>query len=689
MRRSEVAWAAAAAVVVLTATAAAGVVPRPFEPLHVSQEAGTVMVTSWGRSYRFGAGPLPSEIRSQEIALVAERPRFKSMGTGSEQDVAWQPPTVVEALPEAVRLRSLGTLPGVRVQADTLVEYDGMIAVDLELRAEKPVQLARLAYEVAFPSSALRFFAWHLPYDYQVANVDKRQLLKSAGLLRDHLVLPFVPTLALGDRRVGVEWWSETNAHWQPAQSVPPFAVTRDGAVTRLRVTPIAAPLSLQPGSSWRDAFTLFVFPTRPPPERWRSVRFLPYPRASRFDQDVGTRFMFLATQSTFHARHDGLPASVPDDVQRKLRADLEKLSVGYMPYGMLMLAPILHPRTMSQFDAWSADGKWWRIYKGYDNPVIRRTHPELGVGAPYTYAACGARKDFFDFMVEENVKALIDERIDALYFDHGAITRMCLRNPVLAGKRGRESWEYRNVRDFYKRLYEQVQEKRPGALIVIHSHGAPKATGAFVDFHIFGETLNPHFGGWRPSSEYFSTPSLYAPDYLALPEGYLDAQLFPPVGGAASVIPQIKWALDPKNRQRVRGFQRAFQALVLTNDVHAPMWASDLDTADEIYRAVDRFGDIGSAVPHPWWANEGVIRRPDGMRATAWVRDGKALLVLANLGDAELEGRVDLDRNALAVPGARRVRDLERPNAKTIAIADDGFVISVPPRDLRILGIE
>jgi hypothetical protein len=691
MRRSGGGWAAAAALVVLVeaAAAAAGPVPRPFEPLRVREEAGAVEVALWGRSYRFGAGPLPSEVRSQGIALFAEHPRFRVAGAEGEQDVVWQTPTLVEALPEVVRLRSLGTLPGLRVQAETRLEYDGMIAVDLELQAEQPVRLLRLDYEVALTSSAMRFFARHLPYDYQVANVDKRRLLDSAGLLPDRLALAFVPTLALGDRRVGVEWWSETDAHWREGPGARPFEVVRSGAVTRLRVTPIGAPLVLERGSSWRDAFAFFVFPSRPPPERWRSVRFLPYARASRFDKGIGTRFMFLATQSTFHAQYDGLPAALPDSFQRELRAELERLHVGYMPYGMLTLAPILHPRTMSQFQEWSAEGKWWRIHKGYENPVIRRNRPELGSGAPYTYPVCAARKDYFDWMLGQVVETLVAERLDALYFDHGAITRMCVRNPILKGKRGAESWEYRNVREFYKRLYEQVQERRPGALIAIHTHGAPKALGAFVDFHIFGEALNAHFGGGRPSSVYFSNPQLYTPDYLALPDGYLDAQLFPPVGGVASVIPQIKWALDPAKRERVRGFQRAFQALVLSNDVHAPLWVSDLDTADEIYRAVDRFGDIGSAVVHPWWENGAAIRRPDGLRATAWVRDGRALLVLANLGGIELKGRVELDREALAIAGVQRVRDLERPDAKASAIDRGGFAVTVPPRDLRILALE
>lgn len=664
-------------------------VPRPFEPLRVQQAPGAVEIALQGRSYRFDSGPLPSSVVSLGTALFVERARFRLRGAQGEQELVWGPPLVLEARPDAVRLRFAAEAPGVRVEAETLVEYDGMVAVDLTLSARERLSVRGLRYELALAPDVMRFFSHHLAYDYQVANVDKKRMLEAAGDLPERLSLPFVPTLALGDRRVGVEWWSETNAHWRTAPAGRPFEVVREPDAVRLRVVPIGAPLLLEPGASWRDSFAFFAFPSRPPPERWRSVRVTFPNRVAGFSADAGTRFVFLAMQTNFHARNDGLPAAIDDAYQRELRADLRRRRVDYVPYGMLTLAPILHERTMSRFEDWSADGKWWRIYPGYDNPVIRRNRPELGVGAPYTYPVCASRADYFDWMLEENLAALRAEGLDGLYFDHGGITRMCTRNPALRGARGAEGWEYRNIRSFYKRLYERAKVLAPDALLVTHTHGSPKAVGAFVDFHMIGEALNTAFSGGHPASAYMTRPELYTPDYLALPPGYLDAQIFPPVGGVVSMIPQIKWAIDPKRRERARGFERAFLAWLLSNDAHAPMWVSDVDTADEVYRALDRFGDVGSAAVHPWWSNEGAIRRPAALRATAWVRDGRALLVLANLGDARVAGRVAPDLAALGVPGVRRVRDLERPDAKPLALEPDGFAVALPPRELRVLMLE
>lgn len=686
-RRSRAAASIAATLLLLAGAAFAGTVPRPFEPLTVRGSSDAVEVELWGRSYRFDSGPLPSQIHSQGVPLFARRPRFAG-ADGAE--VAWEAPVVLRADPDAVRLRSAGSLGSLRVWAHTQIEYDGMIAVKLILTAPEAASVDRLDYEIALSPDAARFFARHLPYDYQAANVDKEQLLEASGRLpAGGLALDFVPTLALGNRRVGVEWWSETNAHWSLLPGARAFEVLPGPQAVRLRVTPIGQPLALAAGRSWVDDFALFVFPSRPAPERWRSVRFLPYGRAQRFDPNVGTRFLFYATQSTFHARHDGLPGSTDDSVQRALRSELEQRGVGYMPYGMLTLAPILHPRTMASLEEWSANGRWWLIPEGKTNPVIERTHPELGVGDPYTYPVCAARRDYFDWMLDENLSTLHAEDPDALFFDHGAITRMCVRNPVLDGKGGRESWEYRNVRDFYKRLYESVKAAAPDALIVIHTHGAPKALGAFVDFHMFGEALNAVFGAGQPSAEYFSEPSLYTPDYLALPKGYLAAQLFPPVGGVASVIPQIKWAMDPEDPKRARGFQRAFHAFVLANDAHAPLWSTDYETADAIHQALDRFGDVGSAVAFPWWSNGGLIQRPAGLKATAWVRDGRVLLVLANFSSENVRGRIELDLAGLSVPRATQYRDLEGHLWWSGLLQNGGLTLQVPPRDLRILLVE
>jgi hypothetical protein len=678
----------AAGVVGWRAPAAAASVPSPFEPLRIGQGSGFVDVELWGRTYHFESGPLPEAIRSQGKWLFLDRPHLEVTVARITRDIVWQPPTVLAVADDVVRLHSVGTLDGLRISADTQIEYDGMIAVDLTLTALQPIAVERLVYQLELSPVVASLFSRHLSYSSAIENVDKTQLLASAGTLPSRLALDFVPSLALGNRNVGIEWWSETNVHWNPSAGVPAFEVVKGNGAVHFRVTPIAAPLALGAGASWRDKFTLFVFPTRPAPERWRSVRFLPSTRVWSLDPNVGSRFMFMAAQSAFHALYDGLPGSIDDAFQRSVRNDLRQRGVGYMPYGMLFVAPLLNPRTMTSFEEWAAS-RWWRLQPDWENATLERNAPNLAVGDPYTYPPCAARQDYFDWMLEENLRALRAERLDGFYFDQGAITRMCIRNPILEGKAGRQTWEYRNVRNFYKRLYEAVKAEAPDTLIMIHTNGTPKALGAFVDFHVSGEALNGFFGGGRPATEYFSNPDVYSPDYFALPPGYLDAQLLPRVGGVSSLIPQVKWAIDPARPLRGRAFQRRLHAVVLLNDVHAPIWASDVDAALEIYQALDRFGDLSDAVVHPWWSNGAAVRRPAALKATAYVRDGKALLVVANPGSTRVQGRIELDRGTLRLPSVRRQLDLERPALSPALLVNDGVTVDVPAGDLRLILVE
>jgi hypothetical protein len=669
------------------APARAATVPPPFQPLRVTGSTGAVSVGLWGRTYDFRRGPLPETIRSRGRQMFLAPPRFQAAVSQVARSVVWQDTRVISSAPDVVRLKTIGQMPGIQVVALTRIEYDGMIAVQLTFTAQQALTFDRLTYELQLGEQVANHYARHLPYDPAQENVDKAQLPYSAGGVPARLALDFVPTLALGNQSVGIEWWSETDAHWTPAVDVPPFEVTRGSGMTKLRVTPIAFPLVLAAGQAWRDSFSLFVFPTRPPPPRWRSVRMMPYSRVWSLDPNVGSRFVFMASQEAFHAQYDGLPASVNDAFQRSVRADLARRGVGYIPYSMLFVAPLLHPRTMSSFDAWAAH-KWWKLLPGWTNPVIERTHPSAAVGDPYTYPPCAARKDYFDWMLEQNLATLRAERPDGFYFDQGAITRLCLRNPILAGKVGRQSWEYGNVRDFYKRLYEAVKTESPEALIVIHTHGTPKALGAFVDFNISGESLNGVFGAPYTATQYFANPDIYRPDYFALPPSYLEAQLLPRVGGVSSLIPQVKWAIDPDRPSRARAFQRRLHAITLVNDVHAPIWASDVDASLEIYRALDRFGDLGNVSVYEWWKNAQRIQRPAGLKVTAYVRAGRALLVLTNPGTTRVRGRVTLDLDGLKLSSARRYLDLERSTTSQ-PLVNDGLDVDVPPQDLRLMLVE
>ena len=262
----------------------------------------------------------------------------------------------------------------------------------------------------------------------------------------------------------------------------------------------------------------------------------------------------------------------------------------------------------------------------------------------------------------------------------------MCVKSPLLKGRPGRQVWEYLNVRRFYRRLVEAMKAENPDALLVIHTHGQPRALAAWADFVAIGEGWNVLFRGGRRFREIAKDPSLYDPDYFQLSEEYLEAQLLPPLGGVTLVLPQVKHAMDPERPQRAQRLQRAFFARILPFGV--PVWMANSEPTQlaSIFEAIDRFGPLSEARLLPFWEDGGVVGE-GSLRTTVFAVSGRALVVVANWGDEAVQETLSFDRSSLLLSDGFGVRDAE--TRRRIPVSEGGqFRVRVPARDLRLLEV-
>ena len=666
------------------------VVPPPFAPVAVARAEDAYTVSVWGRSYRFERGPLPVAITSQGVALWAAPPRYElDLGSGPAA-VLWSAPSPVEQRADVVRFTSSGRSGPLEIRAETRIEYDGMIRVDLTLRAEQSARVQRYAYELTFPAAIARSFNHHVPYDYEKLNVDKRNLIAAAGAFPEtSRRFAFVPTMFVGNRSVGVEWWSETDAFWSGSGQGPLELGHRDGTA-HLRVEPIAAPISLAAGETWSDAFALFPAPLRPPPPHWREYRFTTAWRQKQKQKQKAetphVRRAWIAFPNFFEARWHGLPESSRNPKQEQLRAELRRNHTLYIPYGVLTATPVMNPYVMERSSQWSASGKLnTGAPKGLRSFLEARG--QWKPGQPYAYAACMGRNDYLDWMLEQYLRAFREESLDGLYFDHAAISRMCTNDPVLKGREGKQVWEYFNVRNFYKRLYEGMKARNPDALLTIHTHGQPRALAAWADFTFIGEAWNVLFRGedsWLGGRD----RSSYDPDYFRLPEEYLEAQLLPRMGGITAVLPEVKHAVDRENPAKGQRYQRAFFARILPFDV--PYWHthSEATVLKSVSTAFDRFGPLDDAQVFAWWERRGVVPSSKDIVATSYARGGRALVVVANWSERPVDAELDVQRDVLGLGASPRARDAEgiEPAPR---LAGGKLRVTVPGRDLRIVTLD
>ena len=651
-------------------------VPFPFSPVSVEKTGAKTTVSVWGRELVFERGPLPRQIRSQGIGLFAEPPVFRASERNSSSPVEWGPVEVVNRSDTSVTLRSGGATPKLNFVAVTTIEYDGMIRTLVRVSAPSAVEVTRFSYELSLPETVATHFTQHVAYDYRTLRVDLRKLVESAGRVRDgDTSYSFAPSFSLSNDRVGIEWWAESGSGLAPK----PIRVTSAGSTVRWAFEPIARRIPLEPGTWWEHEFALFPLPLRPLANSWRQVRFTGPAEAKRIGTRAGTRHVWIAFPLQFSARWHGLPASLRDEKQRRLRTDLSGSGVGYIPYGKLAAAPSLHPVAMARAADWAASSERWTGPPAEEAEHMRKHGWQIGQA--YGYAPCLGDDGYLDWILKQNLEAFDAERPAGLYFDFGSILAPCVRG-ANGSSPSMPKWNYFSVRRFFRSLYEQVKLRDPDALITVHSNGQPKALAGFVDFVFVGEALNVHFRGGRSFAEMRSRPEIYHPDYYSLPPGFLDALIFPQSGGITALLPEIHHARDPRDPERLKPFTRSLLSLALSNDY--PLWwvNADFETRVSVAKALDRFhGLAGARVVH--WRD----RAPDPvscqLRVTSYIARSETMLVVSNPDRAPCVGalRVAEDRRTVA-----SVRDLE--SMRPLEVAAGLVKMSVPPRDFRLLKV-
>ena len=666
-----------------------GEVPYPFLPIEVVDSEEAVEVRLWGREYRFAHGPLPGLIRANGQMIFVRPPEFRLQARGADtQIVSWSRPNVQLNSVERVVLESVGRSGPLSVAARTTIEYDGMIRVDLELSTSFDVVVERFEYALSVPSAAARFFTHHIPYDYRKLNVDKSKIESSAGLVRDGLSVDFVPTVSVGNRHVGLEWWSETNANWSQASLSPekPIDIRRMDEHVEFRISPIRSPVQLSRVKAWQHEFGIFVLPQRPEPLDWRSKRFISASRRSKFNGRSDERYYWIAFPDHFESKYHGLPESKGNAKQEKLRERLAASGVGYIPYGKLTASPSYHPRALREKDIWAANSK---MFTGPPPSERKRLLSETTwkEGEVYGYAVCMGDPSYSDWLLEENVEALRAEDLAGLYFDHGALARECAKDPRKT-RPDIEVWNYFEVRRFYKRLYERAKAIDPDVLLTMHSHGMPKAIGAWVDFMFVGEALNVSFRQGRSWSAIKKAPRLYDPSYLSLPFGFLPALVHPRPGGVVSLLPELKHAKGKPARLSLPSYQREFLSYVLVEGTHFWYANSFNEELETVVGLIDGSNLANGAEFVPWWSR--VAEDDAGPVRVSLHREADRVLAIASNWSEEkavlrLTAR-DLFEVIPESPAHACVRDLETDVSAGPLSVDSPSTVDLDPHDFRML---
>lgn len=643
---------------------AMGSVLDPWTPVTIQQRDDTVIVGVWGREYRFSKQPLPSQITTAGVELLAQPMRLVAFGEKGELPW-WQSGCEFwERTDEQVTLIGWQACDAVLANFIVRVEFDGLIRIDLTLANPPPPRkptLQRLWLEIPLRKERASLFHYW-PGRWGSAE-------NSGAVPSDGIMLPFKPIVWLGWEEGGLTWCAESDRGWQAAEGGRAIEIVPEGNATVLRVHLLDMPPQKLPISF---TFGIQATPVKPLPKdfhEWRICHGAFYgmekqPLTEGGKETALDKAAWLGVKTlVFHEQW----TPIQNYWRTNREAELRQLVAAchqqgiklllYFGYELSTLAPewsALADQVLVKTPAGGLAGGYFRQPLQYDHIVCLRSQ-------------------WAERLLEGIVSATERYMFDGVYLD-GTIEPFGCANEAhgcgyrTADGRLRETYPIFAVRNFMRRLYEAL--------------------------HPQGKLINAH------QSTYCGTPT------LAFVDSYWDGEQF---GGG-------ELAGDPMQRLPLASFRAEFMgknfgvpceflvyerppdwtvdhalAFTLLHDVRVrPLgFGAMLEKLSAIWNAMTRFG-VSDAEWHPYWhIGELCQVEPESVKVSGYKRvvNGQVrwLLVVSNLSAKEsVTAKVQLTKKALPrVIGATDALTGER-----LPIAGDLITLPLSPMRMRLVEV-
>ncbi len=279
------------------ATGAEDVILPPYQPLTTD---GSV-VRPWGRAYTFGDCALPSKIETAGASVLGGPITLKAAAGGKNLKWTAAPPRITKTSASRVALAGQGECPAFRMSGDALVEYDGMIQVDLNLTPTGTPFIDELTLEIPLKPEHAKYL-YYFPTNWIPGTMTQPEdrAANAGALPADGFTSAFKNFLWLGDEDRGFAWFCESTQHWLPAGRKDVITISREAGAVVLRLhlivgqtvsaplkysfglqaTPVKAPdktvwdyrFAHAPGYSWATAKP-FEMATRISYPAWKNIR--------------------------------------------------------------------------------------------------------------------------------------------------------------------------------------------------------------------------------------------------------------------------------------------------------------------------------------------------------------------------------------------------------------------------------
>jgi hypothetical protein len=603
----------------------------PWTPLEVYQEARLLRVACWGRTYEFDNTPFPRSIRTAGKSVLSAPVRVTARVAGTPLAI-WLAGDVrlVEKSPHRVRLSQKKSSNDLILSAETTIEYDGMMLIEWQVTAQRPVTLTELTFEVPLKPEHAKYLYYYPHYERSWSE-HRPGALKPEGFVDD-----FRPVMWLGDEERGLEWFTESDENWFSDEPDRVTEVKREGDRVVLRLRVVTKPVELAPDGprpSLSYTFGLEATPVKP------------------VEKDAWDYRTFHVSQGTFGVQ---TRLDIPDSELDKLAAagvrtvafhehwtDIESYTTTTYGSQLRRLAEACHKRGMQlniYFGFLISDlAPEWKEYG--DECVLE---PRRGY-TPYNYPPQPLQNAYIvcyrsvwqDFLADGIARALAEYGVDGVYLDGTADPFEGCRNRrhgcgyVKPDGAVAPTYAILPIRSMMRRIYAIVQAHRPDGQVNTHQ-------SAFMVM----PTL-----AWATS--YWDGEQL---------PGRGDARATLSLDGFRAEFMGHQWGVPAEFLVPAPFEFRQACGLALLHDVpvRAVSTGADLGLMSSLWRIFDDFGRK-DAEWLPYWRNSDYVSAAPADLVVSLYRHSKhgVLMEVFNAGPGEVSGEVTLNLNALKLKAA------------------------------------
>lgn len=471
-------------------------VPPPWTPIKLKKSDQTIELGVWGRRHEIGKTPLLRQIETRDVNILAKPITLAAKIDG--ENLAWDSldTELLKKTATAAIVQQVERTDAAALFIRNRTEYDGYMVFDCEIRASRDLSLEALTLEIPLKTKHATLCFGHRVYpDHPEITLKSFHI----GAVEGDLAFRFSPNIWLGDEQRGLCWQAESDENWHNADEQKAIEILPRGDTTIFRAHFVNVPTQLRKGDTLHYKFSLQATPVKPLLRDGWDLRIA---RSHLWNQSVTwpdrqiEGLPALAYMKKRGIRHiytnviDVWPYPLPID--KHFAWKVHRLIDSVHDNDLRIYMYMIHerfPTTVPEFEHYG--GGMIRTpadpYPLPVNPNHYYTESQAGVGG------CPKSKAYRDAYTHSLAKRLDQYGDNGVYLDGTVHISACDNARHECGYRDKggslkATYPVFAIREFMRRLYGVVKQRRADGVIDMHSWTLNASGLAYADTLWTGE---------------------------------------------------------------------------------------------------------------------------------------------------------------------------------------------------------